>query len=66
MTKKIAFFIQYNLFEYIIIFFEFYNTLNIFQIFINKILKKYFNIFYFLYLIDILIYNNNIKNIFNI
>ena len=59
--KKIAFFIKYDLFEYVIIFFELYNVLIIFQIFINKMFKKYFNNFYFAYLNNILIYNDNKK-----
>ena len=38
--------------------FKLCNALNTFQIFINDILREYFNIFYFAYLNDILIYNN--------
>ena len=59
--KKTAFFIKYELFEYVIIFFKLYNILIIFQIFINKIFKEYFNNFYFAYLNNILIYKNNKK-----
>ena len=41
-----------------IMFFELCNALNIFQVFINDILREYFDIFCFAYLNDILIYNN--------
>lgn len=56
--KKITFLTTYNLFEYIIISFGLCNALNHFQIFINDILRDYFNIFYFAYFDNILIYNN--------
>lgn len=59
--KKILFLIRYNLFEYVIIFFELYNALNTFQTFINNILKKYLNDSYLTYLNNIQIYNNNKK-----
>ena len=52
------FLIKYNLFEYMIMSFELYNALNIFQIFINDVLREYFDVFCFAYLNDILIYNN--------
>ena len=41
--------------------FDFCNVLNIFQIFINKVLKEYFDIFCSIYLDNILVYNNNQK-----
>ena len=56
--QKIIFFIKYNLFEYIIIFFGLYNAFGIFQTFINDILCEYLDIFCIIYLNDILIYNN--------
>ena len=56
--KKITFFIKYNLFEYVIMFFELCNTLSTFQTFINDILREYLNVFCFAYFDDILIYNN--------
>ena len=56
--KKIVFLTRYSLFEYIIISFKLYNIFITFQIFINNILYKYLNIFYTIYLDDILIYNN--------
>ena len=59
--KKTIFFIRYKLFEYIIISFELCNIFNIFQIFINNVLRKYFDNFYSIYLNNILIYNNNKK-----
>ena len=56
--KKKIFLIKYDLYKYIIIFFKLYNALAIFQIFINNVLKKYLNIFYIIYLNNILIYDN--------
>ena len=56
--KKIIFFTRYSLFEYIIIPFELYNISITFQIFINNTLREYLNIFYTIYLNNILIYNN--------
>ena len=38
--------------------FELFNALIIFQTFINNVFKKYLNVFYIIYLNDILIYNN--------
>ena len=38
--------------------FELCNALIIFQTFINNVFKKYLNVFYIIYLNDILIYNN--------
>lgn len=61
--EKITFLIKYNLFEYIMMFFELCNALNTFQVFINNVLREYFNVFYFIYVDDILIYNNIKKNI---
>jgi len=55
---KIIFIMRYNLFEYIIMFFELCNALNIFQIFINAILREYLDDFYIVYLNNIFIYNN--------
>ena len=60
--KKIAFFIKYKLYKYFVILFNFCNAPTIFQTFINNILKEYLNIFYIIYLDNILIYNNNKKN----
>jgi len=55
---KIVFIICYNLFKYIIIFFELYNVLTTFQSFINKTLNFYLNNFCIVYINNILIYNN--------
>jgi len=55
---KIAFIIRYNLFEYVIIFFKLYNVLDIFQVFINEILREYLDNFCIVYLNNIFIYNN--------
>ena len=55
---KIAFPTRYELFEYIIILFKLCNAPVIFQVFINEILRKYLNIFYIVYLDNILVYSN--------
>ena len=56
---KITFRTRYKHFEYQIIFFELINVFIIFQIYINKTLKKLINMFCVIYLNDILIYNSN-------
>ena len=50
---------QYKHFEYIVLLFELCNILIIFQIYINKILQKLLNIFYIIYLNDILVFSKN-------
>jgi len=55
---KTIFIICYNLFEYVVIFFELYNVLTTFQFFINEILSFYLNEFYIIYINNILIYSN--------
>ena len=60
--KKTAFLIKYKFYEYLVILLNLYNALAIFQTFINNILKKNLNIFYIIYLNNILIYNDNKKN----
>ena len=57
--EKTTFLTRYKLFKYIIISFKLYNASSIFQIFINKILREYLDIFYFAYLNNILIYSNS-------
>ena len=57
--KKTTFLTRYKLFEYVIMFFELCNALEIFQFFINITLREYWNDFCTTYLNDILIYNNN-------
>jgi len=59
---KTIFIIRYNLFEYIVIFFELYNVSITFQSFINKTLSSYLNDFCIVYINNILIYNNIKKN----
>ena len=59
--KKTTFFIKYNLYKYVVIFFDFCNTFETFQFYINKVLRKYLNDFCTVYLNNILIYNNNKK-----
>ena len=56
---KTMFQIQYKHFEYNVLFFELYNASIIFQIYINKILQKLLNIFYIIYLNDILVFLKN-------
>ena len=60
--KKKTFLIRYDLFKYVIMFFELCNVSKIFQIFINAILRKYFNDFCSKYFDDVFVYNNNKKN----
>ena len=59
--KKIVFFIRYDLFEYVMMFFDLCNALDTFQVFINNILRKYLNDFINVFLNDILMYNENKK-----
>ena len=56
--KKTTFFTRYDLYEYVIMFFELCNVSNIFQAFINNIFREYLNDFCFEYLDDIIMYNN--------
>ena len=55
---KTIFITRYNLFEYVIIFFELYNISIIFQVFINNILSSYLNNFCTTYINNILVYSN--------
>ena len=55
----IAFRTRFELFEYLIMFFELCNDLASFQSYINDALREYLNNFYIAYLDDILIYNDN-------
>ena len=59
---------QYKLYKYIIILFEFTNILTIYQKTINNILQQYLNRFVIIYLNNIIIYLNILKKnyIFNI
>ena len=56
---KIIFQIQYKHFKYNVLFFELYNVLMIFQIYINKTLQKLLNIFCIIYLNNILVFLKN-------
>ena len=58
---KIAFKTRYELFKYQVISFELIIVLTTFQKVINKILKKYLNVFVTAYLNNILIYFNTKK-----
>ena len=60
---KTVFFIKYELYEYVVMFFDFCNVFEIFQSFINDILRKYLNDFCNAYLNDVFIYNKIKKNI---
>ena len=53
---------QYDYFEYQIMSFELTNILIIFQIYINKTLKKLVTITYVIYLNNILIFSNKLTN----
>ena len=59
--KKTTFFIKYELFEYIVMFFDLCNAFEIFQSFINVILHEYLNDFCINYMNDILIYSKTKK-----
>ena len=52
----------FKLYEYMIMSFRLINTLVIFQIYINNILKKHLNMFVIVYFNDILVYLKNEKN----
>ena len=56
--EKTAFFIKYDLYEYMIIPFDLCNAPITFQTFINNVLREYLNVFYIAYFDDIFIYNN--------
>ena len=70
--KKTTFLIKYELYEYVVMFFDFCNVFEIFQSYINETFRDYLNIFCFIYLNDVLIYNNikkkhitHVRKIFN-
>lgn len=58
---KTAFCTRYGLFEYGVLSFGFCNSLASFQYYINDILRKCLDIFCSVYLDDILIYNNSLR-----
>ena len=58
---KIVFRIRYNQFEYQIMPFNFANVSTIFQNYVNKTFKSYIDVFYVIYLNDILIYSKSKK-----
>ena len=60
--KKTTFLIKYDLYEYVVMFFNFCNVFETFQLYINDVFKKYLNDFCIVYLNNVLIYNNNKKN----
>ena len=48
-------------FKYLVIFFELYSALIMFQHFINNVFRKYLDIFILVYIDDLLIYSNNVR-----
>ena len=54
---KIAFRIRYDQFEYQIMFFDLVNVFVIFQSYVNRAFKSYINVYYMIYLDDVLIYS---------
>ena len=56
--KKTAFLIKYELYEYVVMPFDFCNAFETFQSYINETLRDYLNVFCFVYLNDVLIYSN--------
>ena len=61
-NKKIIFRIRYELYEYLIMSFEFINVSTTCQNTINDTLKEHLNIFVIAYLNDIFIYFKDLKN----
>ncbi len=58
---KTTFRTRYGLWEYIIIFFKLTNTPTTFQVYINKTLDGFLNTIYIIYIDNIYIYNNSIR-----
>jgi len=58
---KTAFYICYSYFKYIIMLFKLINVSIIFQVYINQTLTELVNVFCVIYLNDILIYFNFLK-----
>ena len=56
--KKTTFLIRYELFEYVIMFFELCNASKIFQTFINVTLRKYLDDFCSKYADNVIVYND--------
>ena len=56
--NKTIFLTRYELYEYVVMFIDFYNAFETFQFYINEILHKYLNAFCSVYLNDVLIYSN--------
>ena len=59
--KKKIFYTRYRLFKYLIIFFNLYSILAIFQQFINNIFREYLDIFILIYINNFFIYSNSLK-----
>jgi hypothetical protein len=57
----IIFRIRYELFEFLIKIFDLFNIFSFFQNFIHDVFRLYFDIFYSVYLNDVIIYNNLLK-----
>ncbi len=58
---KITFYIYYNYFKYIIMSFKLINVSATFQVYINWVLTELINVFYVIYLNNILIYFSSLK-----
>ena len=58
---KMVFCMQYDHFEYMVMSFGLFNVLATFQAYINKTLASMVDVFYVVYLDDILIYNSSLK-----
>jgi hypothetical protein len=56
----IVFNIRYSFFEILVILFGLFNILVIFQVWINKIFYLYLDVFYTVYINDILVYSDNL------
>ena len=56
-----AFRTQYELYEYLVMPFGLANALSSFQHYINDVLREYLNVFYTVYIDNILIYSNSVK-----
>ena len=64
--KKTIFLIKYELYKYVVMFFDFCNVFEIFQLYINEPFRDYLNVLCFIYLNNVLIYNNIKKNLLHI
>jgi hypothetical protein len=59
---KTAFRTRYDLFKYLVMFFGLTGAFSIFQHYINDSLREYLDIFYIVYLDDVLIYSDSLED----